>query len=187
MRKTLAILMVSAALGGLASLTAAPSALAQNQPPADQAAGDALAQMLLTEAQVTNYIAAQPEMSKLLEEAPQDENAAPDPKFMAKLEALAKKYKFANYDEFDTIAGNIALVLDGVDPKTKKYVGTEAAVKQQIAEIQANKQMAPADKKQQIEDLREELKSITPIKFKPNIDLVLKYYDQLAGEEGQKT
>ena len=57
---------------------------------------------------------------------------------MAKLEAVAKKYKFANYDEFDVVAGNIALVLEGVDPKTKKYIGAEAAMKQQIAEVQSN-------------------------------------------------
>ena len=93
---------------------------------------------------------------------------------------LAKKYKFANYDEYDTVAGNIALVLDGVDPKTKKYIGTEAAIKQQIADIKANKDIAAKDKKQQIADLNEEMKSITPIKFKSNIDLVLKYYDQLS-------
>ncbi len=138
--------------------------------------------MQLSEDQIKQYIAAQGDFSALMAEAPQDPDAKPDAKFMAKLEAVAKKYKFANYDEFDVVAGNIALVLEGVDPKSKKYIGAAAAIKQQIAEVQANVKMAAPDKKEALDQLNDELKSITPVKFKGNIDLVVKYYDQLAGD-----
>ena len=105
---------------------------------------------------------------------------------LAKLEEVAKKHKFANYDQFDTVAGNIALVLEGVDPKTKKYIGAEAEIKQEIAALQANNKIAAADKKAEIAELNDELKSITPVKFKVNIDLVLKYFDKLAAEEPEQ-
>ena len=40
--------------------------------------------------------------------------------------------------------------------------------------------MKPAEKKQVLDDLNEQLKSIEPIKNKGNIALVEKYYDKLA-------
>ena len=66
---------------------------------------------------------------------------------IAKLEEIAKKHKFANYGELDTVAGNIMLVLEGVDPQTKKYIGAEAELKKEIAALQANKQISAEDKK----------------------------------------
>ena len=149
--------------------------------------GDALAQMQLTETQLQQYLESQPDMDALMSETPQQQDAdAPDPKFIAKLEEIAKKHKFANYGEFDAVAGNIALVLEGVDEKTKKYIGAEAALKKQIAALQANKNISADDKKAELAELNGELQSITPIKFKANIDLVLKYYDKLAVDQPQK-
>jgi hypothetical protein len=92
-----------------------------------------------------------------------------------------KKNGFASYDEYNTVMDNISLVLGGFDPKTKKYVGSEAVIKQQIAQVQADKKMSPADKKQALEDLSTALKSPElAIENKGNIDLVAKYYDKLA-------
>jgi hypothetical protein len=149
---------------------------------------DALAQTQLSEAQVQQYLEAQPDLDALMKDAPQPEaDAPPDPKFTAKLEEIAKKHKFSNYGEFDVVAGNIALVLEGVDEKTKKYIGSEAALKKQIAALQANKNIPADDKNAEIAELKSELGSITPVKFKSNIDLVLKYYDKLAeGQEQQQ-
>jgi len=154
----------------------------------DAKGSDALAQMQLSEAQVQQYLEAQPDLDALMKDTPQPEaDAAPDPKFEAKLEEVAKKHKFSNYGEFDAVAGNIALVLEGVDEKTKKYIGSEAALKKQIAALQANKNIAADDKNSEIAELKSELGSIVPVKFKANIDLVLKYYDKLAeGQEAQQ-
>ena len=72
-------------------------------------------------------------------------------------------------------------MLGGFDPATKKYIGTEAAIKAQIAEIKADTKMSAKDKKEALAGLNQALKAPEPpIQFKGNIDLVQKYYDQLA-------
>jgi hypothetical protein len=103
----------------------------------------------------------------------------PDPKITEQLEAVAKKYNFANYAEFDDVDENIGLVMSGIDPDTKKYVGPDAVIQKEIAAIESEK-LAPNDKKGQIEELQSDLKSpVEPVKFPANIDLVLKNYDKL--------
>lgn len=73
------------------------------------------------------------------------------------------------------------MVLGGIDPATKKYVGNEAVIKAQIAQVQADKKMSPKDKKDALADLNDALKIPAPtIDNKGNIDLVAKYYDKLA-------
>ena len=81
---------------------------------------------------------------------------------------------------------NISLVLGGFDPATKKFVGAEAVLKAQIAQVQADKKMPAKDKKEALADLNEALKSPPPaIENKGNIDLVAKYYDKLAEALGE--
>jgi hypothetical protein len=48
------------------------------------------------------------------------DNAKPDPKVDAQLDAVAKKNGFASYDEYNSVVDNISLVLGGFDPATKK-------------------------------------------------------------------
>ncbi len=76
---------------------------------------------------------------------------------------------------------NIDLVMGGFDPKTKAYVGPEAVLKQQLAEIQADKKMSAADKKEAQAEINETLKTPPPaLEYKANIDLVGKYFDKLS-------
>ena len=105
----------------------------------------------------------------------------PDAKVIAQLDAVAKKNGFASYDDYNNVTDNIGMVMSGIDPATKKYVGNEAVIKAQIAEVQADKKMSAKDKKEALADLNEALKNPAPaIQNKGNIDLVTKYYDQLA-------
>ncbi|OIQ69376.1 hypothetical protein GALL_490230 [mine drainage metagenome] len=98
---------------------------------------------------------------------------------------MAKKYGFASYDEYNMVVDNISLVLGGFDPATKKYVGSEAVIKSQIAQVQADKKMSAKDKKDALADLNQALKAPEPpIENKGNIDLVAKYYDKLAAIMG---
>ena len=107
-------------------------------------------------------------------------NAKPDPKVIAQLEGVAKKNGFASYDEYNNVMDNIGLVFAGIDPATKKYVGPEAVIKSQIAEVQADKKMSPKDKKAALDDLNMALKDPGPaVQNKGNIDLVVKNYDKL--------
>jgi len=72
-----------------------------------------------------------------------------------------------------------------LDPTTKKYVGTEAVIKAQIAQVQADKKINAKDKKEALADLNEAMKTpVPPIENKGNIDLVAKYYDKLADALG---
>jgi hypothetical protein len=140
-------------------------------------------QMALTEKQIQGALAAGPEMDAITEKLP--ENAKPDPKVNAQLDGIAKKNGFASYDEYNNVMDNISLVFAGFDPATKKYVGSDAVIKAQIAEVQADKKMSAKDKKDALAELNQALKSpAPPIENKGNIDLVTKYYDKLAAAMG---
>jgi hypothetical protein len=162
-------------------------AQAQQQPaPSQQAApaqAPALKQIALTDKQLDGVLAAQKDMDAIAEKLP--ENAAPDQKVMAQLEAVAKKHGFASYDDYNNVVDNISLVLGGFDPATKRYVGPEAVIKAQIAQVQADKKMPAKDKKEAVDELNAALKTPAPVvENKGNIDLVGKYYDRLIAAMG---
>src|SRR4051794_9972416 len=155
----------------------------QAAPPPQAQQPPALTQIALTDKQIEGVLAAQKDMEAITEKLP--ENAKPDPKIDAQLDAVAKKNGFASYAEYNNVVDNISLVLGGFDPATKKYVGTEAVVKAQIAQVQADKKMPAKDKKEALADLNEALKQPAPeIENKGNVELVGKYYDKLADALG---
>lgn len=171
----------SLASSGTASAQAKqPSAPAQQAAPAQ---APALKQIALTDKQLDGVLAAQKDMDAVTEKLP--ENAAPDQKVIGQLDGVAKKNGFAGYDDYNNVVDNISLVLGGFDPATKKYVGTEAVIKAQIAQVQADKKMPAKDKKEALGELNDVLKTPSPqIENKANIDLVGKYYDKLVAALG---
>ena len=178
-----------ACLLSAASLASSGPALAQakQQPaPAQQAApaqAPELKQIALTDKQLDGVLAAQKDMDAITEKLP--ENTAPDQKVIGQLDAVAKKNGFAGYDDYNNVVDNISLVLGGFDPATKKYVGTEAVIKAQIAQVQADKKMPAKDKKEALDELNEALKTPAPqVENKANIELVGKYYDKLVAALG---
>jgi hypothetical protein len=178
---SIATLSNDAALAQAKQPPAKQGAPAQAAPPAQQE--PQLKQIALTDKQIEGALAATKEMDPITAKLPDD--AKPDPKITAQLDGIAKKNGFAGYDEYNTVVDNISLVLGGFDPQTKKYVGPEAVVKAQIAQVQADKKMAAKDKKEALADLNEALKSPQPaVENKGNIDLVTKYYDKLAESLG---
>jgi hypothetical protein len=188
LRPALSALGVACLLSA-ASLASSGTALAQakQQPaPAQQAApaqAPELKQIALTDKQLDGVLAAQKDMDAITEKLP--ENTAPDQKVIGQLDGVAKKNGFASYDDYNNVVDNISLVLGGFDPATKKYVGTEAVIKAQIAQVQADKKMPAKDKKEALDELNEALKTPAPqIENKANIDLVGKYYDKLVAALG---
>ncbi|MCK1542631.1 hypothetical protein IVA87_29840 [Bradyrhizobium sp. 147] len=188
LRPVLTVLSAACLLSA-ASLASAGAAFAQAKQqgaPAQQAApaqAPALKQIALTDKQLDGVLAAQKDMDAITEKLP--ENTAPDQKVIAQLEEVAKKHGFASYDDYNNVVDNISLVLGGFDPATKKYVGTEAVIKAQIAQVQADKKMPAKDKKEAIDELNEALKTPAPqIENKANIELVGKYYDKLVAALG---
>lgn len=175
-----ACIIVGSSSNGLAQ-TRQQATPVQASPPAGQA--PALKQMTLTDKQIEGVLAAQKDIDAIAEKVPDD--AKPDPKVTAELDAVARKNGFASYDEYNDVIDNISLVLAGIDPATKKYVGSEAIIKAQITQIQSDTSMPANDKKQALADLNEALKAPSPpIENKGNIDLVVKYYDKLADALG---
>ena len=164
-----------------AKMAPAPKQEAASPPAAAQA--PAIKQIALTDKQIEQVLAAQKDVDAITDKIP--ENAKPDPKIDAQLDAAVKKAGFASYDEYNNVVDNISLVLGGFDPATKKYVGAEAVMKAQIDAVQADKKMPAKDKKEALAELNEALKSPPPaIENKGNIDLVGKYYDKLLAALG---
>ncbi len=163
------------------TLLAAPvvvaSAFAQDKQ--SDASQQAPNQIALTEKQIDGVLAAKSEIEAILSKLPQG-NEQPNPKVMAQLDGVAKKHGFAGYTEYSDVTDNIGLVMEGFDPQTKKFVGQEVVLKQEIAQVQADKKMAANDKKEALGQLNEELKSITPLKFPDNVQVIAKYYDKLS-------
>jgi hypothetical protein len=182
MRAIVRPLVAALSIAFTAPLTGIPlsaGALAQADQPS-QPADEAVKQAALTDAQIQAALAAKKEIDPILQKLPQGASDKPDPKVMAQLDAIAKKHKFADYGEYDSVVANISLVLSGIDPDTKKYVGPEVVIKKQIAQVQADKTMNAKDKKEALEQLNGMLKTPEPIQFQANIALVIKYYDKLA-------
>ena len=143
-------------------------------------------QIALTEKQIEGALAAVKEMDPITEKLP-DDGKPPDPRIIAQLDGVARKHGFASYDDYNNVVDNVSIVIAGFDPATKKYVGPEAVIKAQIAQVQADKKMPAKDKKEVLADLNAALKSPGPaIENKGNIDLVTKYYDQLAEALGEE-
>jgi len=197
MREFVRPVTVALSVAGLAVLTAIAStggalAQAKQAPPKQMAPGQAapppaqppaVKQMALTDKQIEGVLAAQKDMDSITAKLP--DNARPDPRITAQFEAVAKKNGFAGYDEYNNVIDNISIVLAGFDPATRKYVGTDAVIKAQMVQVQADRKMPPKDKKEALADLNEALKSpAPPIENKANIDLVAKYYDKLADALG---
>jgi len=182
LRPVLTALSIACIAVSVAAVVAAP-AFAQSK--MDQAAPPAaMKQVALTDKQIEGVIAAQKDMDAITSKLPQD--ARPDPKILAQLEAVSKKYGFASYDEYNAVMDNISLVMGGFDPATKKYVGSEAVIKSQIAQVEADKKMSAKEKKEALDELNTALKEPEPpIQNKGNIDLVGKYFDKLAAIMGE--
>jgi Skp family chaperone for outer membrane proteins len=191
LRPALAALGIACLLSA-ASLASSSTAFAQaKQPPAPSQAAPApaqqqappLKQIALTDKQIDGVLAAQKDMDAITAKLP--ENTAPDQKVIAQLDEAAKKHGFAGYDDYNNVVDNISLVIGGFDPATKKYVGTEAVIKAQIAQVQADKKMPAKDKKEALDELNEALKTPAPqVENKGNIDVVAKYYDKLVAALG---
>ena len=175
----LAASMAVVSTGGAFAQAKQQMAPAQAESPQDAP----IKQIALTEKQVQGVLTASPEMDAITSKL--SENSKPDPKITTQLEAIAKKSGFASSEEYNNVMDNISLVLAGFDSTSKKYVGTEAVIKAQIAEVQADKKMSAKDKKEALADLNDALKTpAQPIQNKGNIDLVTKYYDKLAAVMG---
>ena len=133
-------------------------------------------QIKLTDKHIQGFIAAYEDIAKLYDGA----NPEPDPRAEAQAAAVAKKNGFASLDEYDDASMNIAMIMSGIDPQTKKFTEPPEQIKKEIAALKADKSVPEAEKREGLAQLEAALKIAKPIQFKENIALVLKYFDKLA-------
>ena len=139
--------------------------------PSGLAGAQEVKQIQLTEKQVLGFLAALKEMP----EAPEN----PDAKFEAQLDSVAKKHGFANFQEYEDVVINISLILQGFDPATNEFIEPPDLIKQQIAEVQADRSISVKEQQEALKELNEALKTAQPIQFRGNIELVKKHYDAI--------
>ena len=145
-----------------------------------QSAGQSeLKQIQLSEKQVQGVISAQKDVAAVFDKIQAPPTDELPPAVLAELDAVAKKHGFKDFNDYDEVLGNITMVMTGIDPKTKAFTEPAAAIKQEIADVTANRTIPAAEKKQMLEELNEALKAAQPIQFPGNIDLVKKYYDKI--------
>ena len=136
-----------------------------------------LKQVKLTEKRIQGFIAAFNEIAKLYDGAVADK---PDPKVEAQAGAIAKKSGFASLAEYEDVSMNIAMIMYGIDPQTKKFTEPPEQIKKEIAALKADKSIPESEKREDLAQLEAALKDAKPVQFKENIALVLKYFDQLV-------
>jgi hypothetical protein len=166
---------VSTAGGFLGALFSAILALVLVNPSVSSA--QELKQIKLTEKHMQGFIAVSEDMAKLYDDANPDK---PDPKLEAQANALVEKNGFANLTEYDDVSMNIAMIMSGIDPQTKSFTEPPEQIKQQIDAVRFDKSVPEVQKKENLVQLGTALKDATPVQFKENIALVLKYYDKLT-------
>src|SRR5256886_1999899 len=166
---------VSTRRGFLGVLFSALLALALFHPGA--ATAQEVKQIKLTEKHIQGFMAASKDMAKLYDGTNPDK---PDPKVEAQAGAVAKKNGFASLAEYEDASMNIAMIMYGIDPQTKKFTEPPEQIKREIAALKADKSVPEAEKKEDLAQLEATLKNAKPIRFKENIALVLKYFDKLA-------
>jgi hypothetical protein len=135
-------------------------------------------QIKLTEKHIQGFMAANEDIARLYDGAESDKPE--DPKVEAQANAVAKKNGFASLAQYEDVLMNIAMIMSGIDPQTKKFTEPPEQIKNEIAGLKADKSVPEAAKKEGLTQLEAALKNAKPIQFKENIALVLKYFDQLA-------
>ena len=143
-------------------------------------AQEMIRQIELTAKQVEGFIAAQKDMVALDEKVHQGSASdQPDQKIKMELDSISKTHGFKDFNDYDDVAVNIAMIMAGIDPDTKKFQPPAEMIKKQIVEINADASISAADKGKMIEELNEALKTTPAIQHSANIPLIETYYDRL--------
>jgi hypothetical protein len=140
----------------------------------------AATQIKLTEKHVEAFIAAQKEMSALLEKTQSAVfSGQVNTQYQAELEVVTKKNGFKNFAEYEAVAANISMVMAAMDPQTGVFTDPRAAINKEIENASTDKTIPDREKKALLKELNEALKSAEFIEFPSNIELVQKYRDKI--------
>jgi SPX domain protein involved in polyphosphate accumulation len=133
-------------------------------------------QVKLSEKQVEAFISAHKDMAEAFDKMANEKSEAAA---QTQLNSIAKKFGFKDHSEYDDVATNIAMVMFGIDPQTKAFTDPPTLAKKELEDAKADKTLPEKERKQLVEELTEQLKTVQPIQHPSNIELVKKYYDKL--------
>lgn len=146
--------------------------------PADGARAQELKQLALTDAQVTSFIASQPDFAPLvvkLSEAAEK----PDDSLKGELDTVSKKHGFASFDEYMDVNDNIAFVMGGLNRISMEFTEPVERLKKDLEEIKADTDIPEDEKKLALEDLELEIKSAASLQNRDNIEVVKRHFADL--------
>jgi hypothetical protein len=140
----------------------------------------AVTQIKLTEKHIDGFIAAQKDMSAVVEQVMQGtvlSNSA-NAKYEAELRSVIKKHGFKNFAEYEAVTASIYSVMASIDPQTRVFTDLRTAIKRELVGV--NSENVPNSEKQKLrESLILALRAARPIQFPTNIQLVQRYYDKI--------
>jgi len=140
----------------------------------------AVTQIKLTEKHVEGFIAAQKDMSAVVEKMMQGAvSSSANARYEAELKAITKKHGFKNFAEYEAVAASISLVMAAIDSQTKVFTDPPTAIRQELEEVTAAKNIPKSEKKKLLRSLTLALRAARPIQFPANVELVQKYYDKI--------
>jgi hypothetical protein len=142
-------------------------------------------QIALTRSQIDAFIATEKEIAPVT--AKLKGNAQPSKQMMAQMESIAKKNGFKDFDEYGDVGANIGMVYGGINPENKRFE-PEELIKRQIAAVNADQKIPPAQKKRILQNLQQASSSMPKLKYPANADLIAANYDRLKAvmEGGQQ-
>jgi hypothetical protein len=141
----------------------------------------AVTQIKLTEKHVAGFIAAQKDMSAVVEQVMQGtvlSNSA-NAKYEAELRSVIKKHGFKNFAEYEAVTASIYSVMASIDPQTRVFTDLRTAIKRELVGVNSEKNVPNSEKKKLRESLILALRAARPIQFPTNIQLVQRYYDKI--------
>jgi hypothetical protein len=144
--------------------------------PRSAAAEVGTTQIMLTEKHIEGFILVQRDMSEAIGKM-QAATSVDPADYKVRLMASTKKRGFKNIAEYETVAANISMVIAAIDPQTKEFTEPQSAIKKEIEDVTADITITPSQKQELLTDLNAALKSVEPIQFSSNVELVKKYYD----------
>src|SRR5260370_33081056 len=73
------------------------------------------------------------------------------------------RFGFASLAQYEDVSTNIAMIMSGIDPQTKKFAEPPEQIKNVIAALKADKSIQEAEKKEGLAQLEAALKNARPI------------------------
>jgi hypothetical protein len=162
-------------------LTIAAMAVIFASLPTSAPARVAVTQIKLTEKHVEGFIAAQKDMSAVVEKMMQGavfSNSA-NARYKTELKVVTKKHGFKSFAEYEAVAASISLVMAAIDSQTKVFTDPATAIQQEFEDVTAAKNIPNSEKKKLLRSLTLALRAARPIQFSANIELVQKYHDKI--------